>query len=197
MELILASGSPRRRELLRQIGLRDFAILPADVDETIAPGTPPHQAVMDLSARKAEAVAADHPDALILAADTVVAFDGHILGKPHSPQEAEAMLHALSGRVHEVHTGFTLRRGDQIETGQETTQVSFRALSDGEIAAYVATGEPMDKAGAYGIQGLGALLVQGIRGDYFNVMGLPLCRVGTALKNFGLELWTGGEGDGA
>ncbi len=197
MEFILASGSPRRRELLRQIGLSDFTILPADVDETIAPGTPPHQAVMDLSARKAEAVAASHPDALILAADTVVAFDGHILGKPHSTQEAEAMLRSLSGRVHEVHTGFTLRRGDQTETGHETTQVSFRELGDGEIKAYVATGEPMDKAGAYGIQGLGALLVRGIRGDYFNVMGLPLCRVGTALKNFGLELWTGGKGDGA
>ncbi len=107
------------------------------------------------------------------------------------------MLRALSGRVHEVHTGFTLRRGDQIETGQETTQVSFRALTDSEIKAYVATGEPMDKAGAYGIQGLGALLVRGIRGDYFNVMGLPLCRVGMALRNFGLELWTGGKGDGA
>ncbi len=197
MELILASGSPRRRALLEQIGLRDFTVLPADVDETIAPGTPPHQAVMELSKRKAEAVAASHPDALILAADTVVAFDGHILGKPHSAREAEEMLRALSDRVHEVHTGFTLRRGDQIETGQETTQVSFRALTDSEIKAYVATGEPMDKAGAYGIQGLGALLVRGIRGDYFNVMGLPLCRVGTALKNFGLELWTGGKGDGA
>ncbi len=197
MEFILASGSPRRRALLEQIGLSDFSVLPADVDETIAPGTPPHQAVMDLSARKAEAVAADHPDALILAADTVVAFDGHILGKPHSAREAEEMLHALSGRVHEVHTGFTLRRGSQIETGHETTQVSFRELTGGEIKAYVATGEPMDKAGAYGIQGLGALLVRGIQGDYFNVMGLPLCRVGTALKNFGLELWTGGKGGGA
>ncbi len=107
------------------------------------------------------------------------------------------MLHALSGRVHEVHTGFTLRRGSQVETGHETTQVSFRELTGAEIAAYVATGEPMDKAGAYGIQGLGALLVRGIQGDHFNVMGLPHCRVGMALKNFGLELWTGGKGDGA
>ncbi len=187
MEFILASGSPRRRELLGQIGITGFTVLPADVDETIAPGTPPDQAVLELSRRKAAAVAETHPDALILAADTVVALGDNILGKPHDRSEAQGMLRALSGKVHRVYTGFTLRAPGHTESGVEETEVTFRALSDGEIDAYIATGEPMDKAGAYGIQGKGALLVQGIRGDYFNVMGLPLCRLGMALKNFGLE----------
>lgn len=186
MDMILASGSPRRRELLGQIGLAGFTVLPADVDETIPPGTLPDQAVLELSRRKAAAVAASHPDALILAADTVVALDGAILGKPHDKAEAKTMLWTLSGRVHRVYTGFTLRASGQTESGVEETEVTFRELTAKEVDAYIATGEPMDKAGAYGIQGLGSLFVSAIRGDYFNVMGLPLCRLGMALKNFGL-----------
>ncbi len=187
MDLILASQSPRRRELLRQMGLTDFTVCPARIDEVVDASLTPQEVVTGLSRQKAAAVAARFPGALVLAADTVVVCDGNLLGKPHSPEEATAMLAMLSGRVHQVLTGFTLRRGEDAESGCEETEVSFRELSQGEIAAYVRTGEPMDKAGAYGIQGLGALLVRGIRGDYFNVMGLPVCRLGMALRNFGVD----------
>ncbi len=183
MHILLASGSPRRRALLEQLDLT-FTVCPADVDETIAPGTPPDQAVAQLSVRKAQAAAALHPTALILAADTVVALDDTILGKPHSPSEARSMLQALSGRTHRVYTGFTLLQGARCKSDVVCTEVDFRPLTGSEIDAYIATGEPMDKAGAYGIQGKGAVLVSGIRGDYFNVMGLPLCRLHLALQDF-------------
>ena len=127
-------------------------------------------------------------DGLGLAADTVGALEGAVLGKPASPEEAARMLAALSGRTHQVYTGLTLAGPGAVRTEHEVTAVTFRALSGAEIAAYVATGEPMDKAGAYGIQGLGALLVQRLEGDYFNVMGLPLCRLGRMLRAFGVEL---------
>lgn len=191
MKLILASGSPRRQELLTQIGLTDFTVHPADVDESVEPGTPPEETVLSLSRRKAEAVSRLFPEALILAADTVVYFDGHILGKPHSEADAVRTLSALSGHAHQVYTGFTLCSPGQTESGVECSYVTFRDLTQKEIAAYVATGEPMDKAGAYGIQGRGALFITGIQGDYFNVMGLPLCRLGVALQNFGVDPWKG------
>ena len=187
MGLILASGSPRRRQLLEQIGLT-FVVRSSDVDESVSPGLTPAQVVESLSARKGEAVAAEAaPGDLVLSADTVVALDGAILGKPRDRAEAEAMLTALSGRTHQVYTGVTLLQDGRRLTGHEVTAVTFRPLSPEEIAAYVSTGEPMDKAGAYGIQGLGALLVERLEGDYFNVMGLPLCRLGQMLSRFGVH----------
>ena len=187
MGLILASGSPRRRQLLEQVGLT-FAVRSSDVDESVSPGLTPAQVVESLSARKGEAVAAEAaPGDLVLSADTVVALDGAILGKPRDRAEAEAMLTALSGRTHQVYTGVTLLQDGRRLTEHEVTAVTFRPLSPGEIAAYVSTGEPMDKAGAYGIQGLGALLVERLEGDYFNVMGLPLCRLGEMLAQFGVR----------
>ena len=127
------------------------------------------------------------PEDVIIAADTVVAIDGQVLGKPHSRQQAVEMLTHLSGRTHTVYTGVTLCRGKDILTQHEATTVRFRTLTDAEIDAYVASGEPMDKAGSYGIQGLGGLLVAGIEGDYFNVVGLPICRLGRMLAQFGLD----------
>ena len=189
MSIILASNSPRRRELLAQIGIRDFQILSPDVDETVEPGLSPARMVEALSLRKARAAAGRAgAEDLILAADTVVALDGRVLGKPRDQEEAFAMLSALSGREHRVYTGVTVLGGGQAATEHEETAVAFRALSPEEIRDYIATGEPMDKAGAYGIQGVGALLVQGIRGDYCNVVGLPLFRLGRMLSGFGVKL---------
>ncbi len=185
---MLASQSPRRRELLERIGLRGFAVCPADVDETAEPGVGPEALVRSLSRRKALAV--DAPGKVIIAADTVVSLDGAILGKPRDPEEARAMLRRLSGREHQVFTGVTAVRDGQAVTGAEETRVRFRVLSQAEIDAYVATGEPMDKAGAYGIQERGALLVQGIQGDFFNVMGLPLGLLADLLEHFRIFLRT-------
>lgn len=189
MSIILASNSPRRRELLAQIGIRDFQILSPDVDEAVESGLSPARMVEALSLRKARAAAgrAGAQD-LIIAADTVVALDGRVLGKPRDQEEAFAMLSALSGREHRVYTGVTVLGGGRAATEHEETAVAFRALSPEEIRDYIATGEPMDKAGAYGIQGVGALLVQGIRGDYCNVVGLPLFRLGRMLSGFGVKL---------
>ena len=188
MTVILASQSPRRRQLLGQMGFTDFKICPARGEEVASPGLPPAQLVEALSSQKAAGVAsAAEADAVIGAADTVVAVDDRGLGKPHSEEEAAEMLLPLSGREHTVYTGVTLRRGSQIVTRHEATQVRFRSLTREEIDAYVATGEPMDKAGAYGIQERGALLVEGIRGDYFNVVGLPVCLVGQLLARFGVD----------
>lgn len=189
MDIILASGSPRRRELLEQIGVKNYRIVSPDVDEHVEGHPAPEELVELLSRRKAEAVGAKAgADALVIAADTVVALDGAILGKPHSREEAGAMLAALSGREHAVFTGLTVLRGDRVVTGHERTAVTFRSLTGAEIDRYVATGEPMDKAGAYGIQGVGALLITGIEGDYFNVMGLPVCRLGRVLADFGVDV---------
>ncbi len=189
MSIILASNSPRRRELLAQIGIRDFQILSPDVDEAVEPGLSPARMVEALSLRKAQAAAGRAgADDLIIAADTVVALDGRVLGKPRDQGEAFAMLSALSGREHRVYTGVTVLGGGRAATEHEETAVAFRALTPEEIRDYIATGEPMDKAGAYGIQGVGALLVQGIRGDYCNVVGLPLFRLGRMLSGFGVKL---------
>ncbi|MDE6956075.1 MAG: Maf family protein [Oscillospiraceae bacterium] len=189
MSIILASNSPRRRELLAQIGIRDFQILSPDVDEAVESGLSPARMVETLSLRKARAAAGRAgAEDLIIAADTVVALDGRVLGKPRDQGEAFAMLSALSGREHRVYTGVTVLGGGRAATEHEETAVAFRALSPEEIRDYIATGEPMDKAGAYGIQGVGALLVQGIRGDYCNVVGLPLFRLGRMLSGFGVKL---------
>ena len=185
MEIILASASPRRRQLLTQLGLT-FTVQAAEIDETMAPGDPVGE-VGKLSARKAAAIAAP-ADTLVIAADTIVCMNEQILGKPKSETEALAMLRSLSGRPHRVLTGVTVRRGEQVRTAVEQTAVRFRACSDAELRAYVATGEPMDKAGGYGIQGLAALFVAGIEGDYYNVMGLPLCRLGQLLAEFGITV---------
>lgn len=194
MSIILASQSPRRRQLLGQIGLDHFIVRPARGEEVMDPALSPAQLVEELSRQKAREVArASDPGDLVIAADTVVAIDGRVLGKPHDREEACAMLSALSGREHTVYTGVTVCRDDRMLTQHEATQVRFRPLSPREIQAYVDSGEPMDKAGAYGVQELGALLVEGIRGDYFNVVGLPLCRLGQMLSQFGVELLAGKE----
>lgn len=187
MDIVLASASPRRQELLTQMGLT-YRIHAVDIDEHMDRLLAPGPLVEAISQEKAAACAAlEGPDALIIAADTVVALDHAVLGKPHNEADAGRMLSSLSGRDHQVFTGFTVRRGEAAVTQSECTNVRFRLLSREEIEAYVATGEPMDKAGAYGVQALGALLVEGIRGDYFNVMGLPVCRLGLVLKNFGVN----------
>ena len=189
MNIILASASPRRRELLERIGITGFTVAAPNVDESVHPGLSPADLVETLSLRKARAAAENFgPDELILAADTVVALDAAVLGKPRDEDDAFAMLSALSGREHRVCTGVTVLRNGRAVTEHEITDVAFRALSPDEIWGYIATGEPMDKAGAYGIQGVGALLVSGIRGDYSNVMGLPVFRLGQILRGFGLDL---------
>ncbi len=189
MSIILASASPRRRELLENVGVKDMKIIPARGEEHVPEGAGAQEAVMAISRAKALEVAEQcAPDDVIIAADTVVCLDGDILGKPHSTDEAEEMLRRLSGREHEVFTGVTVMRGGNVLCSAERTAVRFRALTAAEISAYVATGEPMDKAGAYGAQGLASLFVEGITGDFFNVMGLPMCRLGRMLSELGVSL---------
>lgn len=187
MRIILASQSPRRRELLERMGIRDFEVLPARGEELADPSLPPAELVEGLSRRKCAEVAALRPGGLVIGADTVVSIDGQVLGKPRDRAEAERMLRALSGRQHTVYTGVTVLYNGTEETGSERTSVRFRPLTDGDITRYIATGEPMDKAGAYGIQGYGSVLVEGISGDYYNVMGLPVCRLGRMLLRFGVD----------
>lgn len=177
--LILASASPRRRELLSLFGI-PFTVRAVDIDETMDPAKAPCDEVARVSCRKALAVERG-PEDVVVAADTIVVCAGRVLGKPHSREEAVAMLQLLSGREHQVMTGCTVLCGDRRETFTEVTDLTFRPLSEAEIRRYVASGEPMDKAGAYGIQGGAALFCPGIRGDYYNVMGLPVCRLGTVL----------------
>lgn len=189
MKIVLASGSPRRRELLQVIGVTDFEVCPAQGEEKTQEGLPPEEIVKSLSGAKAREVGAKYgDDTVIIAADTIVYSNGAVLGKPHDEAEAFSMLKALSGRSHEVYTGITLIKGETVLSEAECTSVEFRELSDEEINAYIATGEPMDKAGAYGIQGRASLLVSRINGDYFNVVGLPLCRLGQMLKTIGVRL---------
>ena len=177
MKLYLASGSPRRREILDLMHL-PYEICTADADETLDTGIGMEAAGRLLASRKAEAAAARlaaegrGSDALILAADTLVYLDGAPLGKPHTEEEALAMLRALSGRRHYVCTGVCLRAGGDVYTAADVTAVTMRAYGEDEARAYVATGEPLDKAGAYGIQGIGAVLVEKLDGDFFTVMGL-------------------------
>ena len=188
MSLILASASPRRRELLEGLGL-SFEIRPARGEERPTPGLSGAETAKALSRAKcAEVAAAAAAEDIIIAADTVVVLDGAILGKPRDTADAKRMLTALSGREHWVYTGVTVARGGETIAQAEGTAVHFRPLTEREIDAYIATGEPMDKAGAYGIQGRAALFVESIHGDYFNVVGLPLCRLGEMLKELGVSL---------
>ncbi len=186
MELILASQSPRRRELMGFFRL-PFVIRAADIDEAMDPARPPYEEVARVSGAKAEAIRRDPAD-VVIAADTIVVCNGKVLGKPKSQDQAARMLELLSGRDHQVMTGLTVLQGDRRVSCTEVTAIHFRTLTQEEILAYVATGEPMDKAGAYGIQGGAALFVQGIEGDYYNVMGLPVCRLGGILREFGLKI---------
>ena len=180
MKLILASASPRRRELLGLFHV-PFEIRVADIDETMDPEKAPFDEVARVSRLKALAVPREGED-VVIAADTIVVCEGKVLGKPHSAEEAVSMLRLLSGRDHQVMTGMTVICGDRERTCTEVTDLHFRELSDKEIHAYVATGEPMDKAGAYGIQGGAALFCTHMVGDYYNVMGLPVCRLGLMLR---------------
>lgn len=186
--IILASQSPRRQELLKLTGL-PFTVRAADIDETMDKSLPVQQEVTRVSRLKAQAIAAAAaPGDIIIAADTIVVIDGKKLGKPHSEADARAMLRLLSGRTHEVVTVLTVCCGDQIRSEPVVTRVTFRALSEDEITAYIATGEPMDKAGSYGIQGYGAMFVSHLEGDYFSVMGLPLCPLCSQLRAFGVPI---------
>lgn len=180
MNLILASQSPRRRELM---GLfhRPFLVRAADIDESMDPNAPPHREVARVSREKALAVPREAED-IVVAADTIVVCGGRVMGKPRDEAQAVEMLSLLSGRAHQVMTGLTVVQGEKIRTCTEVTDIHFRPLSRQEIEAYVRSGEPMDKAGAYGIQGGGALFAERLEGDYYNVVGLPVCRLGMILR---------------
>ena len=186
MALILASGSPRRRELLGLI-TNDFTVCVSGAEENVPADLTPAETVEALSRLKGRAVLAEHPADIVIASDTVVAVDGKILGKPASRQEVCDMLRLLSGKTHEVFTGVYIAGGGREEVFHDRTEVTFYALTETEIERYADTGEPFDKAGAYGIQGKGALLVEGIKGDYYNVMGFPVAKAARALEKFGIR----------
>lgn len=184
MKIILASGSPRRSEILKNAGIF-FEVSVADADETLPKNIMPDKAVKYLAELKGDAVSTKI-DGVIISADTVVTLDNTILGKPSDEQDAERMLKMLSGKTHYVYTGVCIQDSKRKTVFCEKTAVTFYELDEAEIKEYVATGEPMDKAGAYGIQGLGALLVKKIDGDYLNVVGLPMARLKRELKFFGI-----------
>ncbi len=189
VELVLASASPRRREFLERLGIA-FTLVPAEVDEALWPGESAEDAALRLAVSKARAVAALHPGRAVLAADTLVSLGSRILGKPEDQESARRMIELLSGRQHEVVTGYCLIHEDQEESGLAVSKVHFRRLSPAEIAAYVQSGEPLDKAGGYAVQGLGAALVEEVSGSYTNVVGLPLSRVVELLLRRGMiEPW--------
>ena len=188
-KIVLASASPRRHELLGRIGITEFDIRIPEVEESFPEGLTPQQVVEHISREKAEAAATlCTADENVITADTMVFLDHERLGKPRDEADALRMLTALQGRHHTVCTGVTVRRGERVITESETTQVYFRSAAKEELLAYIATGEPMDKAGAYGIQGKGALLVEKLDGDFFTVMGLPLLRLSRMLAHFGVKL---------
>lgn len=185
--IVLASASPRRQELLQRIGITDFDIRVPETEESYPEGLSPRQIVEYISREKADAAAKlCDADEIVITADTMVFLDDQRLGKPADEADALRMLTALQGRHHTVCTGVTVRKGDHVVTESEETEVVFRPASEKELLAYIHSGEPMDKAGAYGIQGKGSLLVEGIRGDFFNVMGLPLLRLSRILEQFGI-----------
>lgn len=190
MALILASKSPRRRELLAQMGLTDFEIHPALGEELAQPDLTPPELVQALALHKAQEVAQTFAQSgdVVIGADTIVVLDGQVLGKPHDEAHALAMLTALSGREHHVYTGVAVLQDGHALVQVEDTAVWFRNASEGELRRYIATGEPMDKAGAYGIQGRGGLLVSHIQGDYTNVVGLPIVRLASMLAQFGVTV---------
>lgn len=183
MNVILASASPRRKELLGYIVPR-FEIIPADVDETLPEEIPAEKSAEFLAVKKAEHISAQYPESIVIGSDTVVIVDGEILGKPSDEADAYRMLKKLSGKVHTVVTGVCISQGEKKKSFSKATRVEFYPLSDEEIRDYIATGDPMDKAGAYGIQGEGCVLIKGIAGDFFTVMGLPAARLKRELAEF-------------
>ena len=185
--IVLASGSPRRQELLGRMGIHDFVVSVPQVDEVCPEGLTPEETVCHISRQKSGAVQAE-PEDIVITADTMVFLDDQRLGKPQDEADALRMLTALQGRRHTVCTGVTVRQGDRVLTESEATGVVFRPAEESELRAYIATGEPMDKAGSYGVQGKGALLVERLEGDFFNVMGLPVLRLSRMLAQFGIKL---------
>lgn len=192
MRVILASASPRRRELLALIGI-EHEVIPADIDESERRGEEPAEHAERLAREKAIVLAHKHPDALVIAADTIVVIDDRVLGKPRNVDEAAMMLRTLRGRTHRVMTGVAVARGTRLVSDVELVEVTFRDLTDTDITSYIATGEPMDKAGAYGIQGFGATIVREIEGDYFAVMGLALGRMVELIRRLGYRYEFGGR----
>ena len=190
MNVILASASPRRKELLGYIVPR-FEIIPADVDEILPKEIPAEKSAEFLAVKKAEHISAQYPESIVIGSDTVVIVDGEILGKPADEADAYRMLKKLSGKVHTVVTGVCISKCEKKKSFSEATRVEFYPLSEEEIRGYIATGDPMDKAGAYGIQGEGCVLIKGIEGDFFTVMGLPAARLKRELAEF-----TSMKGDG-
>lgn len=186
--VVLASASPRRRELLGCI-VREFRVVEPGIDEEAHFAPPLERGIQDVARAKCLAVAASCPDELVIAADTVVAVDGELLGKPADAEDAARMLRLLSGREHRVLTGVAVGLKELVQTGCETTRVVFDEISEEQIAAYVASGEPFDKAGAYGIQGRASVFVKGIEGCYFNVVGLPLHLLAKLLEGCGWPAW--------
>ncbi len=189
--IVLASKSPRRHELLRRMGISDFSVVVPDVEESCPEGLSPEDVVAHISRLKSDAAAPlVAGDDILITADTMVFLGAQRLGKPHDEEDALRMLTALAGNRHTVCTGVTVRRGGQVEAFTVSTDVYFRPCTRDELRAYIATGEPMDKAGAYGVQGLGALLVERIDGDFYNVMGLPVERLGACLsRRFGVRFF--------
>jgi len=182
--LILASGSPRRKELLENVNI-SFDVVVSEVEEIIDPTLPPQEIVKSLAFQKAHDVSVRYPDAVVLGSDTVVVYQDQILGKPENEEDSYRMLKMLSGQTHHVVTGVAIISSDKVSTFYEKTEVTFWELSDQEIKSYIASGEPTDKAGSYGIQQLGSSLVKRITGDYFTVVGLPISRTVRELRNFG------------
>lgn len=189
MKIVLASASPRRRELMEMLGVQNLEIIPAKGEEIAPDNVGPDELVKILSAQKAAEVAAlGHEEDIVIGSDTIVWAHGKVYGKPKTEAEAKEMLQSLSGYTHEVYTGVTLIKGESVLSRAEKSLVTFRQLEEREIDAYIASKEPMDKAGAYGAQGKAALFVKSIEGDFFNVMGLPLCCLGEMLKEQGVVL---------
>ena len=185
-KIILASGSPRRKELLELAGV-PFEIVVSEVEETIGAYSSPSDIVMSLALQKASAVAENNSDYIVLGADTIVTYESRILGKPSSEAEAKEMLQLLSGKTHEVYTGVAIIAKDKTVTFYERTEVTFWELTEEEIDTYIASKEPLDKAGSYGIQGKGSIFVQHIQGDYYSVVGLPISRLVGELKKLNLD----------
>jgi septum formation protein len=186
VRIILASQSPRRRELLELIGIA-HEVMPADLDESVLPNEAPTAHAERLAREKAEVIAHREPGAVVIGSDTIVVLDGDILGKPRDHADAAATLRRLSGRTHTVHTAVAVAWNGHLVSGVESVEVTFRPLSSEQIETYIATGEPMDKAGAYGIQGYGAVIVERVHGDYFAVMGLALGRLVGLLEQVGVR----------
>lgn len=185
--VILASASPRRKELLERLGW-SFRVLPSDADESVQPGEAPEELVKRLSLLKGKKAARSNPDALVISSDTIVVLEGRVYGKPRDDAEAFEMLSSLSGKTHSVYSGLSLSWRGKTLCQCDRTEVTFRPLSAEDIRAYIATGEPRGKAGAYAIQGMGSLFVSGIHGDFSTVVGLPVALLGTMMERLGFRL---------